>query len=157
MKEIDETFPERAGKSAEAYFRNDLLNCAESVLRALLEEAGHPCPVQVTRLASAFGRGMGGAGCCCGALVGGQMALGFLFGRTEESGEPPELCGKLAKVLHDRFVAKNRAACCRVLHRGMPYGTAEQFDSCAVRSAEAAETAARLIWEVRSGRCPDMG
>ncbi len=147
MVELDECYPERVRKSAEAYFRNDLLNCAESALKALLVEAGLPCPVQVTSLASAFGRGMGGAGCCCGALIGGQMALGFLFGRTEERGEPPARCARLAKELHDRFVAKNRASCCRILHRGMPYGSAEQFDACAVRAAEAAELAARIFLE----------
>ena len=147
MKTLDGTFPLRAGRAAEARFRNDLLNCAESVLKAVLEEAGAACPLDMLKVASAFGRGMGGAGCCCGALVGGQMALGCFFGRTQDRGEPPEVCARLARLLHERFTAQNKAACCRVLHKGMPYGTPEQFDSCALRTGRAAELAAQAILE----------
>ena len=153
MKTPDGTFPSRAGKAAEAFFRIDVLNCAESVLKAVLGESGLPCPLDLLKAASAFGRGMGGAGCCCGALVGGQMALGCIFGRTRESGEPPEECARLARLLHDRFTAQNKAACCRVLHKGMPYGTPEQFDSCAVRTGRAAELTAQVILEgMNAGR-----
>ncbi len=153
MKTLDETFPLRAGKAAEALFRNDILNCAESVLKAVLCEAGLPCPPELLRAASAFGRGMGGAGCCCGALIGGQMTLGCFFGRTREQGEPPEGCAKLARLLHDRFTAQNKAACCRVLHKGMPYGSPEQFNSCAVRTGRAAELTAQVILEgMNAGR-----
>ena len=150
MQPLDNAFPQRAGKAAEDYFRIDVLNCAESVLKAVLEEAGRPCPLELVRAASAFGRGMGGAGCCCGALIGGQMALGCLLGRVRETGEPPEACGRLARVLHDRFVKQNRAACCPVLHRGMPFGSPEQFDSCAVRTGKAAALAAQLLLEAQS-------
>lgn len=63
------TFPARAAQKALALFKNDL-NCAESVFKALLLENGKTCPLELLRTASAFGRGMGEAGCCCGALVG---------------------------------------------------------------------------------------
>ena len=142
---ITQDFPQRVQRRAEALFRKDLLNCSESVFKALLLEAGLPCPLDLLRLATPFGRGMGGAGCCCGSLIGAQMAMGMLFGRTEETGFPPDTCLLLAKRLHDRFVEKNRVTCCRVLHRGLPYGTSEQFESCAARSAGAAQIAAEVL------------
>ena len=142
---ITQDFPQRVQRRAEELFRKDLLNCSESVFKALLLEAGLPCSLELLRLATPFGRGMGGAGCCCGSLIGAQMAIGLLFGRTEESGFPPDACLQLAKHLHDRFVEKNRVTCCRVLHRGLPYGTPEQFESCAARSADAAQIAAEVL------------
>ena len=73
------------------------------------------------------------------------MAVGFLFGRTEENGFCPDVCGHVAKQLHDRFVEHNRITCCRVLHKGLPYGTPEQFEACAKRAVEAARIAAEVI------------
>ncbi|WP_081637693.1 C-GCAxxG-C-C family protein [Bilophila wadsworthia] len=88
---------------------------------------------------------MGGARCCCGALIGGEMAVGFLFGRTEENGFCPDVCGHVAKQLYDRFVEHNLVTCCRVLHKGLPYGTPEQFEACAKRAVEATRIAAEVI------------
>ncbi len=144
---FDARFPVRARKTAERLFRENLYNCAESVLASVLLECGRSCPLEVVRMATPFGRGMGGAGCCCGALAGGQMALGMLLGRTQGSGLPPEDCARLAKLLHDRFARHNRATCCRILHKGLPFGTAEQFEACAVRAADAAELTAGVIRE----------
>ncbi len=138
-------FPERVKKTTEKLFRQDLLNCAESTFKAILLESGRPCPLEILAMASAFGRGMGGAGCCCGSLIGGEMAIGVLFGRTQETGPCPAECDRLAQLLHERFVEHNRVSCCRILHKGLPYGTPAQFESCAKRTAEAAEIAARVI------------
>ena len=148
---LDKTFPERVAQRAEALFREDRLNCAETVFKALLEESGHECPLELLRLASAFGKGMGKAGCSCGSLVGGEMGIGFFFGREEEKGFCPEACEEIARDLHDRFVKENRVTCCRVLHKGLPYGTPEQFDACALRSVRTARMAAEVILEHMPG------
>lgn len=145
--ELDADFPARSRQLAEECFRKDFLNCAEAVFKGVLGAAGRDCPLAVLRLASAFGRGMGGAGCTCGALIGGQMALGTFFGRTSERGFTSEQCAGAAKELHDRFKAENRATCCRILHKGLPYGTPEQFESCCGRAALAAELTAAVIWK----------
>ena len=142
---LDKDFPERVAQRAESLFRKDKLNCAETVFKALLEESGQTCPLETLRLASAFGKGMGKAGCSCGSLVGGEMAVGFFFGREEETGFCPESCEEIARELHDRFVKENRVTCCRILHKGLAYGTPEQFDSCALRSVRAARMAAEVI------------
>ena len=73
---LNRDFPDRVEQRAETLFRKDRLNCAETVFKALMEESGQDCPLELLRLASAFGKGMGRAG-CCGSLVGGEMACPF--------------------------------------------------------------------------------
>lgn len=138
-------YEERVRQKAGQLFRQDDLNCAEAAFKALLVEAGVPCPVELLCVASPFGRGMGGAGCCCGALVGAQLALGKLHGRRKDHGCVPDICFDLAQQLHNGFVALNKATCCRVLHKGLPFGTPEQLESCAQRTEAAAAMAASVL------------
>lgn len=145
---IEDGFLVRAENMAEQLFRKDLLNCAESVFKAIMLASNIDCSMEILRLASAFGRGMGGAGCACGALVGGQMAIGYFFGREKQSGICPNLCAYAAKLLHDRFKEYNKGTCCRILHGGLPYGTPEQFESCCQRAAKTARITASIINEV---------
>lgn len=154
----DQDFPKKVRELAEGYFKEKSHNCAESVFRALMTASGRDCPPELVRMASPFGRGMGSAGCACGALVGGQMALGIMYGRGEECGPAPTLCGEAAKQLHKRFVKKNGAACCRILHKGLPFGTEEQLSACCLRSVDAAEIAAEIIAEITAnGGFPQKG
>ncbi|MDO5537646.1 MAG: C-GCAxxG-C-C family (seleno)protein [Desulfovibrionaceae bacterium] len=152
---MDSSYPERVKARAEALYLQQGLNCAEAVFKALLEEAGQSCPVEMVRMASAFGKGQGGSGCLCGSLAGGQMAMGYFFGRVEETGKAPELCGKSAKLLHERFVEANRATCCRILSKGLIHGTPEQKKACGVRTAGNAAIAAEIILETL-GACHEQ-
>ena len=117
-----------------------------------LEASGNDCSVEIIRMASPFGRGMGGAGCCCGALVGSQMAAGIIFGRDSETGYPPQICAETAKILHKNFVKANGSTCCRILHKGLPFGTDEQLAACCTRSVEASEIAANAILKMHKKR-----
>ena len=57
-------------------------NCAESVCRAILEQSDYDLDPAWARAATAFGGGMGRSFQeTCGALTGGLVALGFMFGR----------------------------------------------------------------------------
>ena len=146
---IPEDMPQKAMELTNKYFCEDHNNCAESVFRSLMTVTGQDCPIEVLKMASPFGRGMGEAGCACGALVGGQMAIGVFFGRESTKGFPPNLCAEAAKALHKRFVKSNGAACCRILHKGLPFGTDEQFSACCKRAVDAAEIAATLIRDIK--------
>lgn len=66
-------------RAAEMYERGYF--CGEAVLAAVNAELGHPMPASVTRLASGFCEGGGGARHTCGALAGAAMAVGMLAGR----------------------------------------------------------------------------
>lgn len=63
----------------------------------------------------AGGGGLAGDG-TCGALVGGIMALGLVFGRDKKgytSGERASKAYKAAKKLHDKFVEEFGGVVCR--------------------------------------------
>lgn len=85
--------------------------CAESVLKAVAEEVGHPLPPEVIRVASGFCEGFGGSRCTCGALAGAVMAIGMLGGR-ESPEDPWEPSYDAAGELKRRFVDDQDAETC---------------------------------------------
>jgi C_GCAxxG_C_C family probable redox protein len=87
-------------KDAEQLFRSGTYFCSEAVVQTINELLGMPYEADVVRLASGFPIGMGKAGCLCGAVSGGQMALGMAFGRVEGEAMPPKMF-EVAKKLHD--------------------------------------------------------
>jgi C_GCAxxG_C_C family probable redox protein len=67
-------------------------NCAEAISIAIVEWYGS-VPAEFTpKIATAFGGGIGGTKCeTCGALTGGVIALGWLFGRTEPGADKQDV------------------------------------------------------------------
>lgn len=101
-------------KNAEELFRSGTFFCSESVVQTINELLGKPYDENVVKLASGFPIGMGKAGCLCGAVSGGQMALGMVYGRVE--GQPMnEKMFEKAKALHDYIISEYKATCCRVI------------------------------------------
>ena len=149
LQNLPPDYADKASARAGNLYADDKLNCAEAVFKALLEEAGVSCPPELCKLASAFGKGMGGAGCSCGSLVGAEMAIGFFFGRTEATGHTPDQCLKASKSMHEHFIALNKVTCCRILCKGLRAGSPEQRAQCAKRSADSARKAAEVIIETR--------
>lgn len=64
---------------AEGLFDSGMF-CAESVLQAVAEQAGIDSPL-IPRIATGFCSGMARTRGMCGAVSGGVMALGMIFGR----------------------------------------------------------------------------
>ena len=58
---------------------------------------------------------MGGAGCLCGAVAGGAMCIGFLYGRSTPGDPKINRCYELTKEFHDKFKKEFGATCCRIL------------------------------------------
>ena len=69
----------RVEERAKQLFRSNLY-CAESVLKAIAEEAGIESPL-IPRIASGFCGGVARTGEICGAVTGGVMALSLMYGR----------------------------------------------------------------------------
>lgn len=150
MAEID---LERIRKKAEAYYRDGEFYCSEAIVKTIRDEFNMPVPDDVIAMASGFPVGMGGSGCTCGALVGGIMALGLFFGRTEPGDAKVQKAMELAKELHDNFKERHRSTCCRVLTKGMELGSPEHMAQCISFTGEVAEETARIIVrELRSVR-----
>src|SRR5512139_34857 len=111
---VDPQIVANARHKAEEFYRSGQFLCSEAVFLVANEYLGHPAPDEMVRLASGFPVGMGLAGCSCGALTGGVMALGLKYGRSEPGAAAPGMF-EAAKELHDRFKARRRMVCCRAL------------------------------------------
>ena len=104
---------EEVGKKAGTYFDSGY-NCAQAVALSNIETLGGQTS-GIIELAAGFGEGLG-AGCTCGALAGGVMALGVLLANLETKGFDRRIVLASAE-LHRRFVAEFGTACCRSLRK----------------------------------------
>lgn len=69
-----------AEEKAQFYFSNGF-NCAESVLKSLVDEMNIDCSC-IPEIATGFGAGFGRHGEVCGAITGAVMAIGLKYGRS---------------------------------------------------------------------------
>jgi len=142
VKEID---LRRLRETAENYYRKGEFACSESVIKTVRDEFGIALPDDVIAMASGFPVGMGRAGCTCGAVVGGVMALGMVFGRTQGGDPRVQHAMSLSRELHDDFQKKHKVLCCRVLVKGLQIGSPEHKNQCIAFVGEVAEEVGRLI------------
>ncbi len=105
-------------------------HCAEAVSRAIVDAYGKRPSREIPRVASAFG---GGAvktfDGTCGALTGGLVAIGYLYGRMEPDREAAKKeVFQLARALGERFRSAYGASnCSSVLDR---LGPQHNMDKC---------------------------
>ena len=119
-----ESAADRAGRLFDAG-----MNCAQSVLQATTGTEDR----QLLAMADAFGCGIGGSRCLCGAVSGGVMALG-LEGKQ-----------KRAARLVRAFKERNKVTCCSALSRPYQWNSKEHRANCRRITAEAAEVVERLL------------
>lgn len=93
---------------AESLYRSGKMHCAEAVLSAVKSAFAPKIPDEVIHLAGGFGGGSG-AGCICGAVAGGTMALGVVLNGDKKVVAP------LTRQLHQWFKQEYRATCCKVI------------------------------------------
>src|SRR5512136_479737 len=127
----------KARNKAEQMYRSGEYLCSEAVLLVANEFLGKPMPDNIVKLASGFPVGMGLAGCVCGALSGGVMALGLKYGRTKPKAKTPGMF-EASRELHDRFKSRRGHTCCRVLIRHLQMGSPEHIEQCTVITGEVA-------------------
>lgn len=105
---------DRVQADAEELFRSGTFFCSESVVQTINELLGNPYGENIVKLASGFPIGMGKSGCLCGAVSGGQMALGMVYGRVKGETMDEKMFEK-AKCLHDYIKNEYKSTCCRVI------------------------------------------
>lgn len=127
-KRIEETGTETAGARAGELFASGL-NCAQAVLQAT---TGVDDP-RTMGMAEAFGGGVGGSKCLCGAVSGGVMALG-LKGKGNKAGK-----------LIEAFKERHRVTCCVALSKPYKWKSREHLSNCRRITEETAEMVARLL------------
>ncbi len=135
---------ETARHKAEEFYRSGQFLCSEAVFLVANEFLGRPVPDDMVRLASGFSVGMGKAGCSCGALTGGVMALGLKYGRSTPGAATPGMF-EAAKELHDRFKARRQCVCCRALIRKFEFGSPEHIEQCITITGEVAADVVELL------------
>ncbi|MCB2290189.1 C-GCAxxG-C-C family protein [Clostridium sp. CS001] len=135
--------------NAEELFRSGTFFCSEAVVQVINEFLGKPYEENVVKLASGFPIGMGKSGCLCGAVSGGQMALGMVYGRVE--GEPmQDKMFEVSKELHDYIKDEYNSTCCRVITRewtGDNFKSPERKNHCIKITGKVAGWVANQIIE----------
>ena len=101
--------------NASDYFYKGGLNCAETVMRCLIENGVIDLPIETVRMMTGFGGGMK-RGTVCGAVVGAVSAIGAKKGRvsTDESKKPAQ---DDVKIFLKRFEEKFGTIYCKQLQR----------------------------------------
>ena len=131
----DLTVPERVAAEAERLYRHERMHCAEAVLASVKRQFAPEIPDQVLAAALAFGGGSG-AGCICGAVSGGTMALGLVLNDKKAA-------SALTRDLHEWFTKEYGATCCKIL-------TAHGKKGCLALTARVAGKVAEML--VAKGR-----
>lgn len=133
------------------------LNCAESVLKAVLDTGVAPdFSPQAVAMATGFGGGMGLAGHNCGALVGAVMAVGAVHGRKNPlEGEFQDRVDRLYgnpglyrffNGMSHEFKEKYGALDCKTLNQDYPeWFDKNRFKACMKMVIDIAGMAAEYI------------
>ncbi len=140
---------DKVQEDAEQLFRSGTYFCSEAVLQTINELLGMPYDANIVKLASGFPIGLGKAQCLCGAVSGGQMALGIVYGRVE--GEPmQDKMFEKAKKLHDFIKDEYKSLCCRVITRewqGDNFKSPERKNHCITITGRVARWVANELVE----------
>ncbi|MDY7077891.1 MAG: C-GCAxxG-C-C family protein [Chloroflexota bacterium] len=125
-------------------------HCAESISKAVVELYAEGPSNEIPRIAAGF---LGGIGATheevCGALAGGIIAIGYLFGRMEP-GKDIQDARELAAEFRHRFVEEFGATNCQVLLDG--FGNQENAIKCKRLTATAAGLLSELLEKVGPAR-----
>ena len=138
---------EKIRKIAEDYYRNGDFYCSEAVVKTIIDEFQIDVSEDVIKMSSGFPVGMGGMGCTCGALTGGVMAIGLVYGRSQGKDPKVNKAMELSAKLYQIFCERHKVSCCKVLTRGMEKGSPEHMEQCIAFTGEMAYEAAKIIAE----------
>lgn len=141
---------EKVKQDAEQLFRDGKYYCSEAVMASIRDNFELNVPETVIAMASGFPVGIGKSKCVCGAVSGGVMALGLMFGRTTGSTPKDPLSVKtleMAAALHEFFKENHKVLCCSVLTKGMDMASGEHKNQCIGFTGEIAGKTAELILE----------
>ena len=134
----------RAGEKAFEYHKSGF-HCAEAVSKAIIEAYGNDIGKDIPKVATAFGGGVGRTKQeICGALTGGIIALGYLFGRSKPRADWTD-ASRLAAKLQQRFVEVHGTTNCGALLA--TFGPQENMMRCKRLSGEVAGMLADIIQE----------
>lgn len=100
-------------------------SCSESVVQAAIDK-GY-APKELLSVATSFSGGMG-IRCLCGAVAGAQIVIGSMYGKNDE--RDGMQARALAKQFNEKFAAKYKVNCCKVLSAGFEFHSPERKQHC---------------------------
>ena len=137
MEKSRDVIVEKAFKSAQNYEKK-CTGCAQTTIAGIFEALGIEND-DVFRSASGLADGLGLTGDgACGALVGGAMVIGYLFGREKEDFSDmmkPMTSYILTKRLHDRFVERYGTCRCYDIQKSLMGRTFNLYDPSELKQA----------------------
>jgi C_GCAxxG_C_C family probable redox protein len=119
---------EDAGTLAGRYFASGM-NCAQAVLKACTGRDDE----ELMDIAGAFGGGIAGSKCLCGAVTGGVIALAL------------KGSGKKSDALVKEFKERYRVTCCSVLSRPYEWKSRDHLANCRRITEETAQMVERML------------
>jgi C_GCAxxG_C_C family probable redox protein len=122
---------EQCRVEAEALYRSGQYHCAEAVMEAIRRKFTPEIPEAVVGTVSGFGGGSG-AGCICGAISGGTVAIGMVVQDKKQTTH-------LTRELHKWFKEKYGVTCCKIIRAENPHGV------CPVLTGEVAGKIAAML------------
>jgi len=125
-------------------------NCAEAVSTAIVEWYGAGGTPYTPKVATAFGGGVGGTKCeTCGALTGGVIALGWLFGRTEQGADKQDVYA-FATEFRNKFLDSFASTHCKTILDA--FGKQENLLECKRMTGAAAGILYDILMEEKKAR-----
>lgn len=132
---------EKAEEMAFQFFQSGF-HCAEAISKSLTGLLAKDGDNYTPKVATGFGGGIGGSHLdICGALTGGIIALGWLFGRANPGEDKTRIFG-LASEFRKRFGEKFGSCSCPALLE--KFGKQENGMKCKKMTAQAAG----MLWEL---------
>lgn len=133
---------------AEEYFRRGDYYCSEAIVASVRDNIAPDMPDALIAAASGFPVGVGRSKCMCGAVSGGVISLGYVFGRRGPSAPADPRSVKameLANELQQAFRDSHRVLCCSVHTKGMDMASGEHKAQCISFTGEMAAKTAEII------------
>lgn len=139
---------DKVRQDAEEYFRKGNYYCSEAIVASVRDNIAPDMPEAMIAAASGFPVGVGRSKCMCGAVSGGVLAIGYVFGRTEPTNPQDPKSVKtlgLANELQQAFRDSHRVLCCSVQTKGMDMASGEHKAQCVSFTGEMAAKCAEII------------
>ena len=137
---------EQIRREAEEMYAAGGFSCSETVVLATMRHLDPDMPERMVAAATGFAMGVGRSKCLCGAVTGGVMCLGYLFGRTRPKEPGSEKCVALAHELQESFRQNNQGVlCCHVYLKDMDFASPERKARCGGFVGEIAAKVAEIV------------
>ena len=143
-----ERIVEKVRQDAEEYFRSGGFYCSEAIVASVRDNLAPDMPESLIAAASGFPVGVGRSKCMCGAVSGGVISVGYVFGRTSPSAPSDPASVKtlgLANELQQAFRDSHKVLCCSVQTAGMDMASGEHKAQCVSFTGEMAAKTAEII------------